>query len=219
MTAPTPRDCDDFMADATELALGHVDEPRRGDLLHHASDCAGCGRYLAELVVVTDRLLELAPEADPPPGFEARAVAGMGPNGARRRAPRLAVAAGTAAALVLVVAVAWSTWVGDGVDSSPTDPVAAAVVGRGGDTIGSVQVQRTPTTRLIVALDGPGGWTGVWTCQVRLDDDWIDVGSWTADEATYGVWAARLPPEVVEPTAMRIVGDRGGVIATADLAG
>lgn len=214
MTTPTPFSCDDFDGEAADLALGHVGEPRRSDLMHHAGNCAACDRRFADLVTIADRMLELAPEAEPPAGFETRTVARMSASPSRRRVPRAALA-GAAVLLVAVLGV-WTIVGGSAGDRSET--IVAPVLSRSGDPIGIAELDRASSPRLIVTMDGPSDWTGVWTCEVRADGSWVEVGSWTADEVTNGVWAAGLPRSAADPTAMRILGDSGSVIATADLA-
>ena len=73
-------DCARVDARAEELALDLVDEPERGELLHHVDACPRCRALLDDLSVTADQVLLVAPEAEPPIGFEARAVAAMGPR-------------------------------------------------------------------------------------------------------------------------------------------
>ena len=94
---------------AAELALGIADGAERARALDHLADCADCRRAVAELSEVADDLLLLAPEHEPPLGFESRVLAQIAPPA--RRAPRwrrpllvlapAAAAAAVAAALVL----------------------------------------------------------------------------------------------------------------------
>ena len=211
----TALSCDDFDREVTDLALGHSNEPRRSELLDHAATCPRCDQRFADLVTIGDRMLELAAEFDPPPGFEARTVARMAPTNPRRSLHRL-VLAGTAAVLVAVIAL-WSA-LGDGPpDGGRHESVAAPILSSDGDRLGTAEIDGTVAPRLIVTIDGPSHWYGTWTCEVRTDGTWVEVGRWKADEVTNGVWAAGLPPPLAEPSAMRILGDSGAVIATADL--
>src|SRR4051794_37860831 len=52
---------------AGELALGIADGAERAAALEHLAGCAECRRAVAELSDVTDELLLLAPEREPPP--------------------------------------------------------------------------------------------------------------------------------------------------------
>ena len=70
-----PITCAAFDASAAELAFELV-EPRLRDLLiAHAAGCDRCRRELESLSVTADMLVLLAPEGEPPIGFEQRALA------------------------------------------------------------------------------------------------------------------------------------------------
>ena len=72
-----------------DLALGTLDGEERAALLTHLAGCGTCRRVVDELAQVADRLLLLAPPAEPPSGFESRVVSAIpGPAGAERTAPR-----------------------------------------------------------------------------------------------------------------------------------
>jgi hypothetical protein len=96
---------DAVQAAAAELALGLLSGPERADALAHLEGCAACRTAVEELADVADRLLLLAPEAEPPAGFETRVFARAAAPAIgrwRRRRPVLVAAA----AVLLVVAVA-----------------------------------------------------------------------------------------------------------------
>ena len=57
---------------APELALDVLDGAERADVLHHVARCPGCLAYVAELAQVTDQLVCLAPDLEPPPRFARR---------------------------------------------------------------------------------------------------------------------------------------------------
>jgi hypothetical protein len=72
--------CDQTRQLAPELALGIADGAERAQALAHLAECADCRRAVAELSEVTDELLMLAPEREPPVGFESRVLARMQPE-------------------------------------------------------------------------------------------------------------------------------------------
>jgi hypothetical protein len=74
--------CQQFEEQAVELALGGVDEPRRAELARHAATCPSCHVRLEELSWLGERLLLLAPEIEPPPGFESRVLERLAAPGA-----------------------------------------------------------------------------------------------------------------------------------------
>jgi hypothetical protein len=97
--------CDQNRQLATELALGIADGEERARALRHLAECPDCRREVAELSEVADELLMLAPERQPPAGFESRVLGLMQPPRApvrrrwrwRRAAAVLAPAAAAAA--------------------------------------------------------------------------------------------------------------------------
>ena len=68
---------------APELALGTIDGAERAAVLSHLAGCAKCRERTDQLARVADRLLLLAPPAEPPPGFETRVLNGMASSGVR----------------------------------------------------------------------------------------------------------------------------------------
>jgi Putative zinc-finger len=95
---------------AAELALGILDGEQRAQALRHLAECPECRRAVEELTAVTDELLMLAPEREPPAGFESRVLARLQPSPAATRPARvrrrlLAPVAAAAAAAAIAVAV------------------------------------------------------------------------------------------------------------------
>jgi hypothetical protein len=98
---------------AAELALGIADGADRARALQHLAECAECRRAVEVLSTVTDELLTLAPERQPPVGFESRVLARLQPplpveprrlgrrRGVLAAATSAAVAAAAAAAIVV----------------------------------------------------------------------------------------------------------------------
>lgn len=104
--------CDEVRALAGELALGLVTGDERAAAITHLAGCAGCRAEVEELAVVADRLLLLAPEVEPPPGFTERVIAAVtstaAPGATRRRRYRLLAVA--AAAVVVTGAAGATGW-------------------------------------------------------------------------------------------------------------
>ena len=100
------RRCEAIQDAIAELALGIASGDERVRVLEHAGRCPSCRRLLRDLSVLGDELLLLAPEHEPPAGFELRVLERIG-RPARRRRPtwptlrgrRVAVLAAMAAAL------------------------------------------------------------------------------------------------------------------------
>ena len=95
---------------AAELALGIADGADRAQALQHLAECAECRRAVEELSAVTDELLMLVPERQPPVGFESRVLARLqpaplAPPRFRRRRGVLAAVASAAVAAVLATTI------------------------------------------------------------------------------------------------------------------
>jgi hypothetical protein len=67
--------CDELRANAAEMALGILSGAERADALDHMEHCVSCRTLVEGLAQTGDSLLLLAPEADPPIGFEASVAA------------------------------------------------------------------------------------------------------------------------------------------------
>ncbi|MGZ4212251.1 MAG: hypothetical protein ACXVQV_03360 [Actinomycetota bacterium] len=80
-----------------ELALGTLGGEDRARSLDHVLSCADCSAELAALSRVADGLLTLAPQQEPPAGFEDRVLAQFRRERPRRRARRIAAFAAAAA--------------------------------------------------------------------------------------------------------------------------
>ena len=82
-----PQACRQVDGILVELALGQAGGEPRAQALAHVEVCARCGAELASLAAVADELLDLAPPAEPPAGFESRVLARVGAVGEDGPAP------------------------------------------------------------------------------------------------------------------------------------
>lgn len=205
--------CELFDAHADELALGQVDEPLRGRLLAHAGECPHCHLLLDSLGAVADRLLLMAPEIEPPAGFESRALARLDTRtaGPVRRSTRVRWFAVAAVVGAMVTAGVFAT--AQRADEPTT--ATAVIVGGAGAEVGSVQLVAEPTPYVLIAIDSPRPGPGIRTCELqRPDGTWEAVGWWDAADIASGVWAVGIQPAQLDATAMRIISD-GDVVAAA----
>jgi hypothetical protein len=219
MTGP-PVSCEVFDDGLDELALGLVDESERGRLLAHAAACPRCQARLDDLVALGDRLLLVAPEVEPPAGFEGRALERMGvgpvsPAGRPGRAGRWLVA-------VAVVVVTLTAGIVIGRSSTSGPPSAASrsgvIVATSGADIGTVTLLSAPRPHILVSVPQPRSGPGVRTCELELTDGRrVAVGSWTSDELSSGIWAVALDAALLDAVAMRVIGEDGSILATAIL--
>src|SRR5437660_10805759 len=103
-------ECEDARELLPELALGIRGGEGRARALEHLTRCADCSSELAALSRAADGLLTLAPQDEPPAGFEDRVLARLRRERPRHRARRITTFA-AAAALIAVVA-AGGVWAG-----------------------------------------------------------------------------------------------------------
>lgn len=95
------RRCEETRELVPELALGIADGEERARVLEHVAVCTDCRRELERLSTVVDELVELAPEQEPPVGFELRVLDSLEPQRPRAsptlRRPLVVAAAALAA--------------------------------------------------------------------------------------------------------------------------
>jgi hypothetical protein len=129
-----------------ELALGIADGEERARALEHVATCASCRRELDELSAVADDLIALAPQEEPPGGFEARVLDQLKlrqvPRSPRRLRLRRVAFAGAllavAAATAVVMTAAYSS------DHRLASQYRAALQGADGQYFQSARL-RTPS--------------------------------------------------------------------------
>lgn len=104
--------CDQVRDLASEIALGVAAEPERSQALVHLATCRECQEVVRRLAEVADSITLLAPECEPPAGFESQALDRItGTAGIRERSPRRhrPLWVGIAAAIVAAIAAAVTT--------------------------------------------------------------------------------------------------------------
>jgi hypothetical protein len=108
---PDDRRCEAMQDAIAELALGIASGDERVRVLEHTSRCPSCRRLLRDLSLLADELLLLAPEHEPPAGFELRVLERVGrPD--RRRRPAWPKLRGRRAAVLAAVAAALAAGAG-----------------------------------------------------------------------------------------------------------
>src|SRR2546429_9661718 len=154
MSAPM---CGDVRELAPELALGIVGGPERADALQHASECGPCRALIGELAEAADALTLLAPESEPPPGFEERALAALrAPRWRmRRRAAVMVAAAAAAAAVVSIVGVrvVESVQETNRIVAAASDVRSARMTGANGVDVGNVFVSNGRPSSVVVNVN------------------------------------------------------------------
>jgi anti-sigma factor RsiW len=237
--APRSRRCDDYQQDLAELALGVLTGRQRAATLAHVDSCDHCAEELEQLSRTADAVVYVAPEEEPPVGFEVRLFNRMGlaenasaPPAPLRRGParwsssrgRWALAA--AAAVVALVAGLSIGWVTGSSGNHPTqgvagvhssrEVVATADLVEQGRSVGRVVTYGGSTPWMVVTL-ADSSIDGRVSCAVVTADGVVHkVGAFTASDG-YGAWDAPLPMAPRDVRTAEVVSSNGTVIATATL--
>ncbi len=219
--------CEEYADDVAALALGALGGRQRARVLTHVESCPGCADELEHMSRLSDTLVQVAPEIEPPLGFETRLFERMGvtpPASARRRRMRRWAPATVAA----VAAVAASLALGLGLSlPSSTPPTVTARGGSHAARLVSAPLLEHGRTVGRVAIDGPNRWMsmmladssvrGTVDCVVVTRDGTAHhVGAFVA-QAGYGAWIAPLHVNPADVTEAQVVSPSGTVIATATL--
>ena len=81
------RGCERYSCELAELALGVLTGRERVEALSHVESCPRCAEELEQLSRVADTVVQVAPEMEPPVGFEVRLFERMGVADVPPRAP------------------------------------------------------------------------------------------------------------------------------------
>jgi hypothetical protein len=195
--------CEEVRVLAPELALDILDGQERDASLRHLAGCRECRAFVVHLSSVTDGLLLLAPEQEPPSGFADRTARLLAPPAAQPRWARIAVAA---AALILAVAL------GAGVvlHTTSSDRVLAVAyrdvltAGKGSffdaepingpsGQVGTVWGYQGSPSWIFVTVTVPRSQAGRYGASViSMSGDRIPLDVWTLDE--HGTaWGSAIP--------------------------
>ena len=221
------RGCEEYGDELGELALGVLTGRDRARALSHVEACPRCAEELEQLSRAADAVVQVAPEVEPPVGFETRVFERMGVvsdiRPPRRRARRYWVPASVAAAVV-----ALAVGLGVALTSSPP-PVSPSAQGaahhallagdlwEAGQVVGRVETFGGAQPRMQMTLHDSTA-RGRVQCLVVTDDGVMHwVGTFVASEG-YGTWAAPLHVDPKDVRSAEVVSASGAVIATASLA-
>ncbi|HEX5619418.1 MAG TPA: hypothetical protein VFX51_13420 [Solirubrobacteraceae bacterium] len=221
--------CEETRELAAELSLGIADGADRARALRHLAECPECRRSVEELSAVVDQLLLLAPQHEPPAGFESRVMSHMAPPrpARRRRRWRVAlvpVAAATAAAALAVGVVLGMT----SDDRRLADQYRETLAAANGSYFEATRLQ-----------DADGGRAGL-VYGYRGDPSWIYVDVYTDGAADYraelvltsgrrvplptlrldpttGSAGQAIPVDLERVARVELVGPRHGDVLTATL--
>jgi hypothetical protein len=208
---------------AAEVALGIATGEERARVLEHIAGCTGCRQEIAELAQVADSLLLLAPEEEPPAGFESRVLRHIDQP---RRSFRRRVAVMGAAACIALVVGAGGVLLALGEDRRLADHYrnalaeangdyfgAAGLFDEGGEEAGNVFVYKGDPSWVFMSfseVEMPGKY-GIQV--VTREGERLDGGSLELS-AEKRIWAGVLPVDLDEVATIRCV-LRGGASVLA----
>jgi hypothetical protein len=217
--------CAAFQNELCELALGVLTGRDRARVLAHVESCQRCAEELEHLSRAADAVVQVAPEVEPPMGFEVRLFERMGVADVRRRRRRVrpsrwAVGAFAAAAAVAALAVGLSL----GPSSAPS-PTRSALSAHGvttanlvedGSVVGRVATHAGAHPWMSMMLFDSSA-HGTVNCIVETSDGVSHhVGTFVA-KGGYGAWIAALRVNPQDIRSAEVVSPSGTVIATAAL--
>lgn len=228
--AEVPSECQRVHDDLTLVALGILSGRSRSMVLEHVANCERCSGELEQLSIVADTVVQLAPELEPPLGFESRLADRLRENGLvgqsifeRQRSSgsfrRIAMAT-AAAILVLALGVgvgafanSRGTNVGGRVGGANID---SASLTSQGHVLGEFLVSAGKPSWMFMTVDS-GAWTGTVKCQVLLVGGKVETVGAFKLSGGYGSWGAPLTTSAAQVRGARLVSADGVVFASAKL--
>lgn len=212
-------DCLGVREELTELALGTLGGFDRSVVLAHVQGCPSCREEVGRLSAAADSVLDLAPEVEPPAGFETRLFERMGVGRRRRRLPSRTrwVALAVVGALS---ATGLGLGLGLGIAGTPTASLEPAPI------VANLTADHTVKGQLYLAPGHPG-WmfmsvhgvhaVGDVSCRLEISDGQaLTVGSFYLSGGS-GSWVYQLPVPVDQVRAAWLVDGTGTTLATARL--
>jgi len=208
-----------------ELAIGVAPGDDRARALGHLALCPRCRTELESVTATADALLLLAPEREPPPGFESRVLAGAATP--RRRTGLLLRAAAVVVAVVVAAALGGGTvWSRTAEDRQLAESYrdtlrvaqgryfrAVPIMADGAIPIGNLWAYQGKPSWLLVVVQTENG-SGRYTVRMTTRDGRRSVlGSMSVQQGT-GTWSTTISVPVGEILAVHLT-DRHGLDITA----
>jgi hypothetical protein len=237
-----PLSCAEAQDLAAEVALGIADARDRARLMTHVATCAGCRRLLMDVSETVDAVVVLAPEQQPPPGFESRVLSRLhgqpgdhapgriaaGPRAGRPprtiRRVMLGAAALVLAAVLAGAAVYWVDKPDRELASSVRRTLAIAhgqyftafpLLDAAGTTSGSLFAYQGQPAWVFLTVEPPPP-PGRYTVEITDRDGVRHVLAAGMDLSRAPSWGFTIPVAVHESTVLRVIG-AGQVVYSARL--
>ena len=205
--------CPELEELAAELALGTVSGAERAAALDHLAGCASCRALVDELARVADRMLQVAPVVEPPPGFESKVLTAVGvrpaaqPRLPRRRRMPVGVAAMVMVAALSGGAAAWLVG-----DDRPAEIRTALVADDRGRWTCRAVVYGDDPTWLVVTLDRTDSLNASFSVEALLAGraDAVPVGTLTITDG-HGTLAQAIGLRAEDLDSVRVLDSTGRV--------
>lgn len=209
---PDRSDCEEVRQALPELAVGALPGDERARVLDHLPGCGRCGEELAGLVAAVDELLFLAPQEEPPLGFEKAVLRRITPPRRSRRVVRRMAAAATGLAVAAATAgVVWWSGADDRKQAEEHRKTLAAAsgkyfaVGPLNDRSRVIAYQGDPSWVFVYVRDGEG--TGRYEVLVKTTDGRrLPMGTFGVKDGT-GSWGMTLNIPVDQIAEVRLEGE------------
>jgi putative zinc finger protein len=218
--------CDETRELLPEVALGIADGADRARVLEHVAACPDCRRELERQSELADGMLALAPEHEPPIGFEVAVLGSILPPAPRRRSlvRPLAVAAAVAAAVAIT---AGGMQLGFRDDVRLADEYREALGQANGTYFGARQlldpagrrggvlfVYRGNPSWILVTVDSAHRETVTKAEIVGRDGRLIPLAAFRLAD---GAWGGALPVDLQEIAAVHLAGEDGRAVLVGGL--
>jgi hypothetical protein len=209
-----------------ELALGIADGAERARMLEHVAECAECRRELERQSQIADGVLALAPEHEPPIGFELEVLNAIHPPAPGRRSlwRPLAVAAVVAAA---VAVTAGGMLLGFREDRRVADQYRAALAEANGTYFGARPLVDPAGRRggVLFVYRGQPSWIVVVVDEAYRDAvteaELVDRAGGRIGLPAFGLadsaWGGAIPLDLQHVASVQLVGDDGRSVLVATL--
>ncbi|HVL88645.1 MAG TPA: hypothetical protein VM841_00275 [Actinomycetota bacterium] len=150
--------CKDCTALAAELALGVAGGEERAHALSHIGSCPSCRAEVEEMSMAADAMLMLAPQVEPPIGFEARVMARV--SKPRRRVSIKTMLAAAVIAAVASAATGMVVYAGGSHERHLATQYEKLVQALGGKTLRAAELRALDGTVVgkVYAYDGKPSW-------------------------------------------------------------
>lgn len=219
--------CHEVRELAAELALGIADGEDRARVLEHLAGCPECRREVESFSAVADQLLTLAPEQEPPLGFELRVLRSLEPPRPKRRRIALRLALAAAAALAAAGITAGALLYGFRDERRLADHYRATLDQAQGSYFGAVRLHDAAgePAGVVFTYRGSPSWLTITVASEHRDAvraaELVDTNGERFPLASFrlvdGVWGGPLPVGLESAVAVHLVGEDGRSLLIAEL--